>query len=176
MCASASGAGAPAPTAYAHVDPTEAGTTTGKASPTSSQRKMNGTGSDLDAPEPWSAGWTHLTGAALSRCQRHGAHLAMATAANASASAAETSSNPDGDCRRLATDDAGRHYKRCDAPGLNGGSEGRQRTPHAHCQSKKTAAACGRADECSVRGCATAPTSYRRHQQSANEVDHDAFG
>jgi len=128
-----------------------------------------------DAPDPWSAGWTHLTGAALSRCQRHGAHLAMATAANASASAAETSSNPDGDCRRLATHDAGRHYKRCDAPGLDGGSEGRLRTPHAHWLSKKTAAACGRAEECSVCGCATAPTSYRRHQQSASEVDHDAL-
>ena len=68
VCASASGAGAPAPAAYAHVDPTEAGTTTGNASPTRSQRTMTGKGCDLDAPDPWSTGWTHLTGAALSRC------------------------------------------------------------------------------------------------------------
>jgi len=146
VCASASGAPAPAPAAYAHVDLTEAGTTIGKASPTSSQRTVTGTGCDHDAPDLWSARWTHFNVAALSRCQRQGAHLAMATAANASASAAETSSDPDGDCRHLATHDGGRPYRRCDAPDSDGGSEHRLRMPAANCQSEKTAAACGRAD------------------------------
>jgi len=48
------------------------------------------------------------TGAALSRCQRHGAHQATATTAIASATAAETSPGLGGDYRRLATHNAGR--------------------------------------------------------------------